>query len=650
KMASTAAGKQRIPKVAKVKNKAPAEVQITAEQLLREAKERELELLPPPPKQKITDEEELNDYKLRKRKAFEDNIRKNRTIISNWIKYAQWEESLKEIQRARSIYERALDVDHRNITLWLKYAEMEMKSRQVNHARNIWDRAIIILPRVNQFWYEYKYTYMEEMLGNVAGCRQVFERWMEWEPEEQAWHSYINFELRYKEVDKARTIYEQYILLLFDFLLWLIDLFDRRGIEDVIVSKRRFQYEEEVKANPHNYDAWFDYLRLVESDADSDGVRDVYERAIANIPPIQEKRHWKRYIYLWINYALYEELEVKDPERTRQVFQACLDLIPHKKFTFAKIWLLCAQFEIRQKNLQGARKVMGTAIGKCPKNKLLKGYIELELQLREFDRCRKLYEKYLEFSPENCTTWIKFAELETILGDIERARAIFELAIGQPRLDMPEVLWKSYIDFEIEQEEFGNTRNLYKRLLQRTQHVKVWISYAKFELSIDSPDRLEKCRQIYEEANKSMRNCEDTRERVRKLLPEKVKKRRKLTAEDGSDAGWEEYYDYIFPEDAANQPNLKLLAMAKMWKRQQTEGEKAPEKGPAPEETTSLTPEEPAAPAENHNESDRDTVTEQDKYDDRDDDASSSSESDSEDDSGAEKKEKEKEGSDEEKE
>lgn len=62
--------------------------------------------------------------------------------------------------------------------------------------------------------HRYKYTYMEEMLGNIAGCRQVFERWMEWEPEEQAWHSYINFELRYKEVDKARTIYERYILLL----------------------------------------------------------------------------------------------------------------------------------------------------------------------------------------------------------------------------------------------------------------------------------------------------------------------------------------------------------------------------------------------------------------------------------------------------
>ncbi|ELK25548.1 Crooked neck-like protein 1 [Myotis davidii] len=551
--ASTVAGKQRIPKVAKVKNKAPPEVQITAEQLLREAKERELELLPPSPQQKITDEE-LNYYKLRKRKTFEDNIRKNRTMISNWIKYAQWEESLKEIQRARSIYERALDVDYRNITLWLKYAEMEMKNRHVNHARNVWDRVITALPRVNQFWY--KYTYMEEMLGNVAGARQVFERWMEWQPEEQAWHSYINFELRYKEVDRARTIYERLVLVHPDVKNWVkyarfeekhgyfaharkvyeraVEFFgdehmgerldvafakfeenqkeservrviykyaldriskqeaqelfknytifekkfgDRRGIEDIIVSKRRFQYEEEVKANPHNYDAWFDYLRLVGSDAEAETVREVYERAITNVPPIQEKRHWKCYIYLWVNYALYEELEAKDPEGTRQV-------------------------------------ALGTSIGKCPKNKLFKGYIELELQLREFDRCRKLYEKFLEFGPENCTSWIKFAELETILGDIERVRAIYELAISQPRLDMPEALRKSFIDFEIEQEETERTRNLYRRLLQRTQHAKVWISFAQLELSSGKGGSLPKCRQIYEEANKTMRNCEEKEERL----------------------------------------------------------------------------------------------------------------------------------------
>jgi len=92
------------------------------------------------------------------------------------------------------VYERALDVEHRNTSLWIKYAEMEIRHKNINHARNIFDRAVAILPRIDQFWY--KYTYMEEMLGNVAGARQVFERWMDWEPTEEAWLAYIKFEKR----------------------------------------------------------------------------------------------------------------------------------------------------------------------------------------------------------------------------------------------------------------------------------------------------------------------------------------------------------------------------------------------------------------------------------------------------------------------
>ena len=47
------------------------------------------------------------------------------------------------------------------------------------------------------------------------------------------------------------------------------------------------------------------------------------------------------------------------------------------------------------------------------------------------------------------------------------------MAIAQPQLDMPEMLWKAYIDFEIENEEYDNTRQLYRMLLTRTNHVKV---------------------------------------------------------------------------------------------------------------------------------------------------------------------------------
>lgn len=48
-------------------------------------------------------------------------------------------------------------------------------------------------------------------------------------------------------------------------------------------------------------------------------------------------------------------------------------------------------------------------------------------------------------------------------------------------MDMPELIWKSWIDFEYDEEEFDRTRELYERLLRRTSHVKVWVSFAQFE-------------------------------------------------------------------------------------------------------------------------------------------------------------------------
>ncbi len=615
--------------------------------------------------------------------------------MNNWMRYAQWELEQKEYKRARSIFERALDVDATSVTLWIRYIEAEMKTRNINHARNLLDRAVTILPRVDKLWY--KYVYMEEMLGNIPGTRQVFERWMSWEPDEAAWSSYIKLEKRYGEFQRAREIFQRFTMVHPEPRNWIkwtrfeeefgtSDLVrevfgsavealgddfmderlfiayaryeaklkeyeraraiykyaldrlprsksvslhkayttfekqfgDREGVEDVILSKRRVLYEDQVKENPKNYDAWIDYARLEETSGDVDRIRDVYERAIAQIPPTQEKRHWRRYIYLWIFYALWEEMESKDMERVRQIYQECLKLIPHKQFNFAKIWLMKAQFEIRQQNLSAARKTLGQAIGMCPKDKLFKGYIELELKLFEFARCRTLYGKHIEWNPANCQAWIKFAELERGLDDLERTRAIFELAVDQSALDMPELLWKAYIDFEEEEGEYEKTRELYERLLNKTDHVKVWISYAHFEINVPEDDEEEaeedeeekpvsevakmRARKVFERALKSMKDkelkeevCNSNRdtldpllirsqrvillnawlsferthgseediEKVQKQMPRKVKKRRKM-----DDDTYEEYIDYIFPADDAQTAKISnLLALAQSWKQ-----------------------------------------------------------------------------------
>lgn len=185
-------------------------------------------------------------------------------------------------------------------------------------------------------------------------------------------------------------------------------------LEATVFAKRRIQYEEEVKQDGFNFDTWFDYSRLEEAalrDLKREGgtheevkvgidrVREVYERAVAHVPPGEEKKHWRRYIFLWLNYALFEESDVKvrfslienfffpdfrgsqDYGRARQVYETAIRLVPHKRFTFAKLWALFAKFEIRRLDLPAARKIFGTAIGMCPKEALFKKYIELEIEV-----------------------------------------------------------------------------------------------------------------------------------------------------------------------------------------------------------------------------------------------------------------------------
>jgi crooked neck len=104
--------------------------------------------------------------------------------------------------------------------------------------------------------------------------------------------SFAKFEERCKEWDRARVIYK-YALenlpkseaqeLYKTYISFEKQHGDREGIEDVIVGKRRFQYESEIASNPHNYDVWFDYIRLEESHGELEKIRDTHERAIANL-------------------------------------------------------------------------------------------------------------------------------------------------------------------------------------------------------------------------------------------------------------------------------------------------------------------------------------------------------------------------------
>ena len=71
------------------------------------------------------------------------------------------------------------------------------------------------------------------MIGDIVSTRTVFERWMRNFPNEQAWLTYIKFEMRCGKEDNARKLYERMIEQIPEQIVILLLLFFIRVIFDM---------------------------------------------------------------------------------------------------------------------------------------------------------------------------------------------------------------------------------------------------------------------------------------------------------------------------------------------------------------------------------------------------------------------------------
>jgi crooked neck len=273
-----------------------------------------------------------------------------------WYKYVYLEELLQNVPGARQVFERwmAWEPDDK---AWQAYIKLEERYQELDRASAIYERwaAVRPDPRVWVKWGKF-----EEERGRTDKAREVLQTALEFfgdDPEQiekaqAVFNAFARMETRLKEYERARVIYKVRTSLVWtkDLLLTLIQFalsrlprsksaslyasytkFEkqhgtRTTLESTVLGKRRIQYEEELTHDGRNYDVWFDYARLEEGalrDARDEGaapdeeeecigrVREIYERAVAQVPPGDAKRHWRRYIFLWLNYALFEEMETQ---------------------------------------------------------------------------------------------------------------------------------------------------------------------------------------------------------------------------------------------------------------------------------------------------------------------------------------------------
>lgn len=586
---------KRAAEKAQVKNKSAAPQQITAEQLLREAVDSQRQERGPP---RITfaDETELNNYRLGKRKDFEESLRLKRNNVGIWLRYARWEEDQKDFRRARSIYERTLQVDYQNTAVWIRYIEMEISNKFVQHARTLYDRVTGLLPRIEQFWF--KYAYMEERLENYAGARAIYEKWMSWKPTDNAWLQYVKFEERCGEIDRARAVFERYMEQYLDstafiryckfeekqkqfekaragyetcismmpdlteevflkyaqfeirrkdsdranrifqlgldklnptdskqlysaYISYTKQTGSRDQIDQVLLSKRRSFYENLMISEPNNLDTCFDYIGMEEEAGDVEKIREIYERSIAKIPTLSDKKYWRRYLYLWMFYAQFEEVVGEDIGRVRHIYKTVVKLMEQVKVFSTKIFKSFAQFELRHdKNLESFRRILTLGLTATGGKKLSLGrfWVETELQLGDVAQARFAAAKLVEINSAFARNWVSFIDLELGLGEPARAVALCEAALKSlGSLDSPELVFKKWIEIETDLKDYEKIRRIFQKLIKLTNHYKAFLSYADFES--DTMESRERACAILEEA---LEIVPDTHESERGVIREKL--------------------------------------------------------------------------------------------------------------------------------
>ncbi|SCV04498.1 LAMI_0H16622g1_1 [Lachancea mirantina] len=594
---------------------------------------------------------EQKDFR-RARSIYERALQIDKANVPLWIRYIDSELKAKNVNHARNLLERATTLLPRVDKLWFKYVYVEESLGNEEIVRTLFSRWCTLEPTENTWNAFIDFEIRHQKLENA---RLVFSRYVLVHPQIDTWLKWADIEVKYGDVNTVRQVYSlgldtvaSYDLskegdvarLINQFALWEASqrevdranaLFEvaltkwpsnhsleakklqfkkmfgvDKDVERALIFKRRREYEQRVFENASDFDTWWILLDLVENHFEKDALS-VYSHCVKRARPSSSANEldWRRYMQLWLRYVIYMELQIGDVVKVRELYGNLLSSVMPKALDCSEIWITFSQFELRQLNIDGARRIFGKAIGLAPTKRIFHEYIDLEIKLKEFDRVRLIYEKLISFDPSDVSSWLSFAELEENLGDQERCRAIYDLSLEK---DIPltqesqQQVFEAYIEFEAGLQGLDKVRKLYQRYLSATHFdAQVWISWAFSETTFkvnnqeDSFDveALESSRDIFERAIEYFKDNGDpdsrkavleamleyeetygdtlTQQKVIERMPEIVKANRVI------DNVEREISTMEFPEDfkertGPTKPISKLLSLAHEWKKKKATG------------------------------------------------------------------------------
>ncbi|KAF6023023.1 hypothetical protein EB796_018665 [Bugula neritina] len=341
-----------------------------------------------------------------------------------WVEFAKFYETANQLKDARVIFEKAVEVNYKYVddlaAVWCEWAEMELRHDLFDEALKLMQRAVTPPAR--------KVDYHDQSETVQARLHKSLK----------LWSMYADLEESFGTFKATKAVYDRIIDLRIATPLIVLNF-------GVFLEESNY-FEEAFKA---------------------------YEKGIALF-------RWPNVYDLWSTYLtkFIDRYGGKKLERARDLFEQCLDGCPEQ---FVKaIYLLYAKLEEEHGLARHAMAVYERACEAVPqaeRYEIYNIYIKRAAEIYGVTHTRAIYEKSIEALPEDQARQMcmRFADLETKLGEIDRARAVYAHCsqICDPRSQV--VFWDSWKKFEVKHGNEDTVREMLriKRSVQATYNTQV---------------------------------------------------------------------------------------------------------------------------------------------------------------------------------
>merc|ERR1719266_2761375 len=345
-------------------------------------------------------------------------------LSSLWVNFAKFYEKNKQPDDARVIFEEATHVAYIKVeelaNVWCQWVEMELRLNKFEEGLKLLQRATAPPPR--------KVSYHD--VGETVQMRLHKSL--------KIWSLYADLEESFGTFKSTKAVYDR-----------ILDL--KIATPQIIINyglflKEQNYFEEAFKA---------------------------YEKGVSLFK-------WPNVFDIWNTYLteFLDRYGVSKLERARDLFEQCLENCPEK---YAKaIYLLYAKLEEQHGLARHAMAVYeraATAVEKSEKLAIFNIYLKKAAEIYGVTRTREIYEKSIEVledleASEMC---LRFADMETKLGEIDRARAIYGHCSQMCDPRVATKFWDSWKNFEVRHGNEDTLREMLriKRSIQHQYNTQV---------------------------------------------------------------------------------------------------------------------------------------------------------------------------------